>query len=95
MRIIGKSDGGFIVDMKEDELANLVGYFYMGQDKFPAFSVGQEVKVGDMYQQLYRMSYFKADILKAIDACNEAAKQLSPVAPLVGAIMAQEPSHAN
>ena len=64
MKIIGKTERGYITEIGRDELANFVGYYSESNVPNPhssysglgPFNVGDEVYVGKMYNQLYNLA---------------------------------------
>jgi hypothetical protein len=58
MKIIGKNADGWIVDISEDELANLTGYYshYSNVDGYKKPAIGDIVQVSKMYHKLHEMA---------------------------------------
>lgn len=84
MKIIGKHENGFILDAGKEELANLTGYH--SEFKIEDIDVGAEIRVHEMYQQLYDLSNVK-DQMNAmadkLDSYSQALRLLSPIAVAV------------
>jgi|GEM_PF-2436645 len=76
MKIIGKTDRGFILEGGEDEMFNLIGFFYSGERGAPRLRVGDEILVGKMYGQLYNLANRK-------NTLSAMAKELRGLAELL------------
>lgn len=87
MRIIGKTDDGFILQATCDEVANFAGYYYAysGEAKAHHFKpdVGVEIAIGEMYQQLYSLAGAIAKVRCAQSNLRAVADLLEPVCPLI------------
>jgi hypothetical protein len=80
MKIIGKGKNNFILEASRVELANLIG-FYSKYDVLH-LKVGIDIKVHQMYEQLFKLSRFKEemDAMSAnLSGFAEALKQPLPV----------------
>jgi len=55
MKIIGESKTRFILEANQDEVYNLIGYYsrYRGHDDGTRLRVGDQIKVAEIYMQLY------------------------------------------
>ena len=80
MKIIGKTEDGFILDASRKEVANLIGFFSGFGIK--NVTVGSEIEVHHMYSQLYELSHFKAELGNISDKLEKYAKELRPLMPL-------------
>lgn len=68
MKIIGEVPGysrKFIMEATEDEVVHLCGYYYKGENQCPNFKVGMEIKVGEMYNQLYQLKEEEREVENA------------------------------
>lgn len=72
MKIIGKTNYGFILEASNDEAANLIGYHSQYQNK-RTLEVGQEINIADMYRQLYDLSNAQDELTKCSEALKRAA----------------------
>lgn len=98
MKIIGATPDGFIIQADEREVARLIGH-YSQHDCRAKLKVGAEIKVNEMYDQLYKIKALR-NTLKAIqEASNnlrECVESKSPVVnPIVDAIEAHTPKDAS
>ena len=78
MKIIGKTERGFILESSEDEVANLIGHYsaYTNVDGCPKLNMGDIICVHSMYKQLY-------DIKHKAGELSKISKTLRQVADLV------------
>lgn len=92
MKIIGKTDNReYIVVIRGDELANLVGYYSESQTPNPhdsysgrgPFNVGDTVEVGKMYYQLYNLARISDQAEQAKKALQAAIELFTIVDPVV------------
>lgn len=65
MKIIGKTEDGFILSAKGSEISKLISYDYT-YDMYPKLQIGQEINVSEMYAQLYGLKQFDSDNKYAI-----------------------------
>ncbi len=88
MRVIGKTDGGMILEATNSEIANLIGYYsdYSKTAKVHELKPGSEIKVGAMFMQLYQLQGKQGELKKLQDALREAADKLTPVIPVIPVI---------
>lgn len=63
MKVIGKSDAGYLIAASENEIANLFGFYWAGEEKYKAMVktaghdgsrglIGMEIKPTEAYTQL-------------------------------------------
>lgn len=84
MKIIGKTETGFILEAKEDELANFIGYYYAGEsDAYTHLHIGTEIKVAEMYHKLRRLHADRGNLEKISDMLIGVAGMLSSTSPIV------------
>ena len=49
MKIIATTDDRkYFIEASDDEIANLLGLYYSGQEKCPRFKVGDKIKVEEL-----------------------------------------------
>lgn len=72
MKIIGKTKSGFILEASRDEVENLMGFYSMRT----AIEVGDEIKVSEMFQQLYSLA-------RKEESLKQFAKSLRGIADLL------------
>ena len=76
MKIIGTRNNGFIIDIDEKEIANLIGHYYYGCKECPRLRIGDEINISKMYDQLYALASHK-------NALKDCAHQLCNYAKLI------------
>ena len=80
MKIIGKTDTGFIVAISENEIANICGHSYSNTMKAaeqPA--IGREVKVSELYRALVVSRERKEEISKLANQLRVAAGRVDTI----------------
>ena len=82
MKVIGKSQNGFILDASSQEVARLIGY-YSSYEKGATSSVGDEIQVDKMYEQLYKLEHNQPELRKVVDTLRGLADLLEPVCPVL------------
>jgi hypothetical protein len=82
MKIIGESTESFIIEASKNEVANLLGYYSKYSDRKPPVVVGNEIKINEMYTQLYELSRRKDDLKKMHDSLIEYASYLLEIDPI-------------
>jgi len=78
MKIIGKREYGFIVDIEDTELEKLTGYYYGKKE----FSIGEELQIHALYDQLTAFSTQGYDIEKLSHTLKTAAGMLEKIDPV-------------
>lgn len=87
MTIIGKTPSGFIIQATEKEIANLCGYYSATADsKIGTLQAGAEIKVNEMFQQLYKLSFMKQEVMEVQNKLREYANALDRVVPFAPTI---------
>jgi hypothetical protein len=85
MKIIGKTDKGFILEAHEDEIAKLIGYHY--ESSMPArknqsygshdkLKIGDEINVAKMFQHLAAIESAGKDVAAVVAKLRTAADLL-------------------
>lgn len=83
MKIIGKTDKGFILEAAKSEVCNLIGYYSEYSEKLPKLDVGTEVRVHEMYQQLYTLENQQGQLKKLGKTLEEYASTLQTINPVI------------
>ena len=78
MKIIGKRNDGFIVDIGKSELEKLTGFYY-GKSEF---FIGQEIMVDSLYNQLNSLINQNDEIKKIAHTLKTAARMLNKIDPI-------------
>jgi len=82
MKIIGKTENGYIIEASKDDVANLIGY-YSHYSKEVNISVGDEIQVSKMYQQLHDLERSQPEMRKVVSTLRGMADLLEPVCPVI------------
>jgi hypothetical protein len=89
MKIIGKGsrnkncEDTYLLSCTETELANLVGYYYKGDEKCPKLEVGDEINISEMYQQLYSLKFHEQDVKRIEDNLVSMLNGIRMVEPVI------------
>ncbi len=94
MKIIGKRDSGFIIDANENEVANLIGFYYTGSTGCPRLKVGDEIKVSSMFDQLNLLAKRKNALKDAAEQLRNYAKLIELTEPIIEAYIEPEENKA-
>ena len=78
MKIIGKTERGFIVEIETTELEKLTGYYYEKK----RFSVNEHIKVDALYNQLKSLVALEEEIKKMSHTLKTAAGMLEKIDPI-------------
>ena len=81
MKIIGKTEDGFILDVSAKEIANLIGYYSEYSDPFKV-KVGDEIAISDMYRQLDALAAQDKEIQDCRNTLLQAYRHLELVSPV-------------
>lgn len=85
MKIIGRSENGYIIDASRNEIANLIGFYSDCGRSFDNqnIGIGCEINVHDMYHQLYDIANAHDDIEKAKERLKNCIDILDLVNPVI------------
>jgi len=82
MKILGKTCDGFILQATESELGKLLGYSYTFDISTELRKPGAEIKISEMYDQLYRLAKRKNELKSTAKTLREYADLLTLVKPI-------------
>jgi hypothetical protein len=80
MKIIGRTEKGFILDATKQEVAHLIG-FCSGFD-IGHIEVGLDIEINQMYNQLYDLSHMENELQQIADRLERYASLLRPLMPI-------------
>lgn len=80
MKILAKAKESYIIEVGESELANLMGYY--SKYEIEKIAIGSEVKISEIYKQLYYLAQNKSLVSKTAKALEEYADNLKLIKPL-------------
>lgn len=79
MKIIAQAkEHYYLVEAHENELANLLKFYYAGQESCPKFEIGMEIKVSEIYLAIYNLAW-KVDKTSSHSLC-QISKELKNLA---------------
>lgn len=87
MKIIGTTERGFILEADEYEAANLVG-FYSPSDCRAMLKVGAEIKVSEMFQQLYKIKDIRRNVKEIIENAKALTDCITTKMPVIEPVIA-------
>ncbi len=89
MKIIGETTDGRIIEASNDELANLLGYHGEHRiDPQRSLRIGTEIKVHEMYRQLYSLAQAQRELKTASQTLHSIANLMLVADPLIQAVVA-------
>lgn len=85
MKIIGKTKEGYILDASANEIANLIGYYgeYSLRQDNVSLGIGEEIRISQMYDQLYKLHVKHNEIEAAKIKLEECIKYMNEVQPVI------------
>ncbi len=87
MKISGEArkccDSHFIIDVSEDELANLCGYYFHAECGCPHFEVGDEIPISEIYKRLYGLKRAEGDIARVTGSLKGIIDNLQLINPII------------
>ena len=92
MKIIGKGNDGFIIEVSRTEMAHLIGYYYENNE-YPPLDVGTDFPVSKMFMQLYELCNQRERLEQAIATLRGTATLLEPICPIINSITKGEDGH--
>ena len=79
MKIIAQAKKDYyLVEAHENELANLLKFYYAGEESCPKFEIGMEIKVSEIYLAIYNLAW-KLDKISSNSLC-QISKELKNLA---------------
>lgn len=96
MRIIGKTEKGFLLEATEDEVANLLGYY--GSYSLPKreyyhscekLRIGDEVNIAAMFKHLYGLASESREIVMTVAKLRAAADLIGTLPNPLTAVVAK------
>lgn len=97
MKIIGKRDGGFIVDASEDELIHICGFNYEHERRiastnskgkcgsYAQLEVGDNIEVAKIWDMLVRIQSYERKLIEAKATLAAVINGVDMVVPVVKA----------
>lgn len=85
MKIIGKTDDGFILGATCDELAKLVGYYFDNLEfrHETQLKVGSEIPISDIFNKLYNQARHDVEIKEVQKTLRKMINDLELVNPIL------------
>jgi len=78
MKILAKTENGYMVDIRGYEIEKLTGYYY-GKRRF---NIGDEIKIDSLYNQLTSLVEHEDKIKKISHTLKTAAGMLEKIDPV-------------
>lgn len=102
MKVIGKSDAGYLISASEREIANLFGFYWEGEERYKALlkeklgynrsdMIGMTINPTEAYQQLSWLRSRDGEFDKLCTQLRATADAIQNHKPLFDAIIADKP----
>ena len=78
MKILGKTENGFVVDMHFNELDQLTGHYYNSYK----YRIGQELRIDQLFNQLEALRDQDEKVKKIAHSLKTAAGMLEKIDPI-------------
>lgn len=87
MKIVAQTYNGYMLEASKSDVANLIGYYgeYDMGDKYRP-KIGDEIKINDMYKQLYTLQNKQPELKKVVDTLRGLADLLEPTVPVIESV---------
>lgn len=87
MKIVAQTYEGYMLEVSKSDIANLIGYYgeYDMGDKYRP-KIGDEIKINDMYKQLYTLQNKQPELKKVVDTLRGLADLLEPTVPVIESV---------
>lgn len=87
MKIVAQTYNGYMLEVSKSEIANLIGYYgeYDMKSSY-APKIGDEIKINDMYKQLYSLQNKQPELKKVVDTLRGLADLLEPTVPVIESV---------
>lgn len=94
MKIIGKTQHNLLLEASADEVARLLGHYYPTSAARGALEIGAEVKVNEMWTQMYNLSRAQRELRTASQTLHSIANLMLIADPLIQAVVAPDEGEA-
>jgi hypothetical protein len=85
MKVIGKSESGYILEASNEEVANLTGYYSTYDKDYKRPNCGDNIQINSMYKQLYNLKNNEPKLKDTVKILRGLADSLEPVCPVIEA----------
>ena len=82
MKIIGKTNYGYMIEADREEIAHLVGYRFARSIPDNNIKIGSEIRINVMYNQLYKLKQMENEIEIIKETLLKIVENLGAVEPL-------------
>jgi hypothetical protein len=79
MKIIAKTDGGFILQATESEILNIAGFDWRGSQGAPTLGIGVEINVSGMFSRIEKLNRAETELKQARQSLRSIADLLEPI----------------
>lgn len=73
MKIIGKTERGFILEAEANEVANLLGFYWVSEHGMAPLAIGSQIDTTRMYTMAREMSAVRGSLKDAVKTLRAAA----------------------
>ncbi len=90
MKIIGKRENGYIIDIPDYELTKLIGYYKSQKSTYVIdkdIREGTIVEINKMFDQLYELQDVSERYKRAIKTMKDAVELLTPLCPIFNEVV--------
>lgn len=90
MKIIGKTDNGFILEASKDEVANLLGEYSaysLKNEVSEKLKVGASIRIAKMYERITNLDCKNKNVKAAITALNNMLELFRESEPIIDKAM--------
>ena len=98
MKIIGKTNDGFIIQASKTEVANIIGFYSEYDNDYGKNKpeIGTEIRLHDMYAQLYTLANHQKELGNIAVRLEDYAKTLRIIEPIINKMVTEvkEDEHA-
>ena len=96
MKIIAKTDSGYLISATKESIANLMGYYSSYSDGFNRdLKIGDTIKISQMFTHLYTMKSLEKELAKVAVQLHAAADFVEKALPAVHRANKEEQAEFN
>lgn len=87
MIIVAQTYNEYMLEVSKSDIANLIGYYgeYDMGDKYRP-KIGDEIKINEMFKQLYTLQKKQPELKKVVDTLRGLADLLEPTIPIMESV---------
>ena len=93
MKIIAKTENGFLLEASKDEVANLLGeysHYHLKADVQEKLKIGATIRINKMYERITNLDHKNKNVKAAITALRDMLELFAESEPIIDKAMSKQ-----